>query len=348
MNLKAKIIDILKKHSKKTIDFFYLQTVLGGGYEKQKLEAVVEELMADKVLRVLSKNPNRIAIRKFQIDKTALFKQEWDLIRKMEWELDSRIRFDYYYKYPEEIERDKEILQKIHRSIQEETIFEEYYLPELSLRLVGDEKWLEYKEGKKFLKKIGLWEHFTVGNRYEPIAFALNPFLFGNMPSKSAEDKREPASFYRETDKIFWHLIVENKTTFKQVMNLLPQTELASVIYGQGYKIISSCRMIKEQLPLDGKQKFLYFGDFDKKGIEIFETLKGQFEVSLHQELYQALFQKTPAWGHGNQSCAVEKIERFCGRFPNSEELLQLLEKGNYLPQEMLSEAEMEKILARG
>ncbi|RRD94170.1 hypothetical protein EII17_09430 [Clostridiales bacterium COT073_COT-073] len=336
MDLKAKIIEQLKQYPKKTIDFFSLQSMSGGGYEKQELKAVVEALLADKVLIILSKNPNLTISSKFRIDKTALYKEEWALIRRMELELDSRIHFDYYYKYPQEIEKDKEILQKIHHSIQEETIFEELYLPELSLRLVGDEKWLEYKEGKQFLKKIGLWERFTVGDRYEPIAFALNPVFLSNVQMKSAEDR------------IYYHLIVENKTTFKQVMNILVWTELTTVIYGQGYKIISSCRMLEDQLPLEGKHQILYFGDFDKKGIEIFDALTRQIEVRLHQELYQALLKKTAVRGHENQNCAKEKIERFCSQFEGAKELIQLIENGSYLPQEMLSEEEMKKVLVRG
>lgn len=336
MDLKEKIIKKLKQYSKKTIDFFGIQSMLDGDCDKRKLEEALQDLLADKVLVLLSKNPSLSSGSKFRIDKTILYKEEWALIRRMEWELDSRIHFDYYYKYPYEIEKDKAILRKIHHSIQEETIFEEYYLPELSLRLVGDEKWLEYKEGKQFLKRIGLWEHFTVGDRYEPIAFALNPVFLSNVQMKSAEDR------------IYYHLIVENKTTFKQVMNILAWTELTTVIYGQGYKIISSCRMLEDQLPLKGKHQFLYFGDFDKKGIEIFETLKGQIEVRLHQELYQELFKKTAAYGHENQNCAGEKIERFCSQFEEAKELIQLIENGSYLPQEMLSEEDMKKVLARG
>ena len=332
MDLKSQIISRLKNYSKKTIDFFSLQSMSDGKFEKQELETVIKELMADQILILLSKKPDITISSKFRLDKTRLYQEELNQIRALEWRLDNRIHLDYYYKYPVEMASDEEVLLKINRSIQEETIFEELYLPELSLRLVGDEKWLEYKEGKKLLKKIGLWEHFTVGDRYEPIAFALNPMLFGGQ----------------ETNGIYRHLIVENKTTFKQVMNILARTEFAAVIYGQGYKIISSCRMLKEQLPLKGQHQFEYFGDFDKKGIEIFDALTGQMAVTLHQGLYEALFKKGAVRGHESQNCAQEKIERFCGQFVNAKELLQLIENGLYLPQEMLSEQEMERVLNKG
>lgn len=331
MDLKSQIISRLKNYPKKTIDFFSLQSMSDGKFGKQELETVIKELVADQILILLSKKQDITISSKFRLDKTRLYQEELNKIRALEWRLDNRIHLDHYYKYPEEIEGDKEILLKINHAIQADTIFEELYLPELSLRLVGDEKWLEYKEGKQLLKKIGLWERFIIGDRYEPIAFALSPVLFAGQ----------------ETKGIYRHLIVENKTTFKQMINILAQTEFTAVIYGQGYKIISSCQMLKAQLPLTGEHQFEYFGDFDKKGIEIFDALTEKMAVTLHQGLYEALFKKAAVRGHENQSCAREKIERFCSQFANREELIRIIENGSYLPQEMLPEREIARVLTK-
>ena len=115
---------------------------------------------------------------------------------------------------------------------------------------------------------------------------------------------------------IHYHLIVENKATFLALMDILKETNYTSLIYGCGWKIVSNYYMLDKQLNLKDKNEFMYFGDIDKEGISIWNSLN------------------------------EKAINNFLDFFSNYEKevLLNMINNDGYLPQEGLNKEELKRI----
>ncbi len=92
--------------------------------------------------------------------------------------------------------------------------------PERSFHLVGDEKWIDEKGGRKLLEAIGVWEQLKVTAMPDPLMFAVHLQQVG------------------EQQGIYRHLIVENKTTYYAILPILSSLPYATLIYGAGWKVV--------------------------------------------------------------------------------------------------------------
>src|SRR5699024_7116807 len=115
------------------------------------------------------------------------------------------------------------------------------------------------------------------------------------------------------------HLIVENKTTYQALLPVLTQTEFSTLIYGSGYKIVKSIENVDHQLPLQGKQRFYYFGDLDRAGITIWNNLNHRKPAVPAYPFYHACLQKTAVPGKTNQRPDPKALQAFFPFFPEKE-----------------------------
>ncbi len=269
---------------------------------------------------------------KYRISRQVLKEQLAKTINSKILNTHSLISLDSYFGLPiEEFEKDEPYINKIDDYVRRNGLPKDKLLPELSFELTGNEKWIENGNGKLVLIRLGLWEQLTIVKKPDPVAYAVN---------KRIIDRR-----------VHRHLIVENKTPFIHAMEVIDKSDFNTVIYGQGWKITSGLDMFFKQYSFGEVQELYYFGDIDKAGISIYMTIKDKYSVLLAKEFYKALFDLGCSEGKTNQSCSSDTILSFieCLKENNSDKspvyIEQMLSKGCYQPQEMLSKSMIERIM---
>ncbi|MCD8509389.1 MAG: DUF2220 domain-containing protein [Bacillus sp. (in: Bacteria)] len=198
--------------------------------------------------------------------------------------------------------------------------------PERSYELVGDEKWITEKGGKELLEQLGIYEKLNIIPVSDPLMFAMNP----NQLTNSTQ----------------LHLIVENKTTYQGLLPELTSAMFSTLIYGSGKKIVKSIEQFQAQYPIEADHHFLYFGDIDREGIAIWHSLNKRTEAHPALPFYRACLAKTPASGKEYQREQQEATVHFLSHFRTQEQtnIKNLLNEGNYLPQETLKTKELQQI----
>lgn len=198
--------------------------------------------------------------------------------------------------------------------------------PERSYELVGDEKWILEKGGKAILEKIGFFSRLNIIPVSEPLMFAINP--------TKIDEKNQ------------YHLIVENKTTYQGLLPALKDTHFSTLIYGCGKAVIKSIEQFPMQYPVPANHRFFYFGDLDKEGISIWASLHERQVTSLALPFYLACLKKDPASGKEYQRGRATANEQFLHFFTSKQQqqIRNLLENGQYYPQEILKSKELQQI----
>lgn len=237
------------------------------------------------------------------------------------------IRLDHYYSLsPEIFMNDLPFIERIQTYLTEFGLPQESVpAPERSAELVGDEKWIDEGGGRGVLERIELWNTMKIVPVSDPLMMAFN--IKTIMNSKK------------------YHLIVENKTTYQGLLPALSETIFSTLIYGSGNKIVKSIEQFDWQFPdQNASHTIYYFGDIDKSGVAIWNSLNKKRKVILATPFYEACLSKSPFKGKINQRKDKEAIENFVLAMPNGEKIVSLFEEENYYPQESLKSAELRKI----
>lgn len=356
--VKQKILDQLKKHPNKTIKLDQLESsVTNGNVDYDEFAKVIHGFVANGILKPITPSktnnkPNPLPL-KYRIDQSQIYSDYHKTLHKKQFELNSAIHLDVYFKLSEkDYLKDLPYIEKINDYLQQRGMPTQMYIPELSFELVNDEKWIDEKGGKRVLKQIGLWDVLTFHDRIDPVAFAVNPT--------------------KVNDPIQKHLIIENKTPFLHIMKHLEKSEYATVIYGQGWKIISSMQLFEKQYRSIAKHQYEYFGDLDPEGISIYDELSSTIEVAPAAPFYCELFNRDRYQGKVNQRVNEKAIENFSSDFYHHltqhydqlikkyfsgqvstiresvfKDLSNMFHSGNYQPQELLSEKDLVIILQK-
>lgn len=317
------IVMHLRKHKRKTIELVQIKTFMGGGVSEQDFVCAINKLSAERVLIAMGNSADKNGLSfKYSIDKAVLNKAKVKSIHMADLSYHPLINMSYYYNKTEEFKDDKRYIDLIDEYIIKNSLPNHSHLPDLSLALVGDEKWIEYKGGMKVLQRIGLWDLFAADKAPNPLAFSVNLKFLQNQSHKDFNK----------------HLIVENKSIFLHLMDVLPNTDYLSVIYGQGYGICSSIKNFEKQLNTGKENEYDYFGDVDMAGIDIFYSLSKQVDLTPHKGLYSKLVAKAPYSGKENQRCSNKALEAFFCKIPALKNRVNsALESQKYWPQEALS-----------
>jgi hypothetical protein len=351
-NLKIKegesLVNYIKSYKKKTIELSDMESVVSGKTTYEVFAKIILDLQNEGILipnKSAKTNHKKIPLPlKYTINKGLLTNQDHVKLQKKQFDLHPSISLDAYFKLDMKIyENDLPYIEKINDYIKNKGLPEFEYIPELSFHLVNDEKWIDEKQGKAVLKRIKLWQVLNYNERIDPVAFAINPS--------------------RMYDPVKKHLILENKTPFLHAMAAIEESNYATVIYGQGWKITSSIQLFEKQIGGNQMQEYDYFGDLDSEGLSIYEALRHKISVRPAGAFYKALFLKDSYEGKSGQRYNHEAMIQFARDLEDSLEVADkeaikhlgsiesyvktMIESNHYQPQELLNKDEIRCITIR-
>lgn len=303
---------------------------------------VINKLVSEKIISPVGKKPNtpQGLHLKYRINKRP-GKKDNELVAQIIRSIEPPAKLDYYLKNPQDYLQDR-IFIDIFSGFLKYKNKDIITVNERAYQLFGDEKFFkgegkDRSRGEIILKRLG-------------ISFA----------SIGCEETAEP--FFSFHKKDFHSLvsrtiyIVENKDTFWSFKrNILDRSSIFKadmLVYGEGKKIISSFKFMNEYDVKPEKDSFIYFGDLDAEGINIYCELLDeypQYSIFPFYEGYQAVLEigskREPIKTPKQQKISKENIARFLNGFdPHvAKELKKLLEGGFYIPQEALSATEMKE-----
>lgn len=326
------ILSFLQARKKKTILLSELEQMVGGQTSYEDFALLINDLVQQGILTVVKQQgdnqkiiPLANAYRIVQSKIPADYLQE---IEQLHFTLHPLIKLEAYYSLgPAEWTNDLPYILLLDDFLKKQGLpANEATAPERSYLLVGDEKWIDEKGGKRLLERAGLWSNMNIVYLPEPLMLAVNQL---RLP------RGEETSL---------HLVVENKTAFHALLEYLPDTNFYSLIYGAGWKITADIVMLDKQLGLKKhKPCIYYFGDLDYEGISIWHTLNMRYTALLALPFYQALLSRPAARGKENQVCNEEALAHFLTYFPapEQEKIKDILGNGGYYPQEALNHMEL-------
>lgn len=330
------MIDI-SKIKKKTFDVnFFMDTYLV--YEHKKVVGLLKELEDNNI--IVPVKSSSLTVKYPQIHtkyRVCEVKREVneDIIKEINFKLNNKIKIDYIRNNVDEYLkiRDKVLLLNNFLS-KESNLSERISVNERSFEIFGDEKFLYSKDGKEFLRLLGL------------SIYDLNVYLTPE-PFFYSSSKRESGQTV---------LITENKDTYITLLKILNEKgslilgeKVDTVIYGEGKKIISSFNSIYEDANLDylnsDDNKLLYWGDIDKEGFYIYGLLRKQFpsaNIELFDKAYSKMLDKYNLKSTIKRKCSKEQAKGYnIGlKYLDGElkdKIKIILENGFYIPQEILS-----------
>ena len=322
-----KFIEYLKTYKKKTIKLSELEKLPDGSRNYEDFEACINKLVENEVLAEKGDKINSLSLS-YNINHYKLKKDKIDEINTYIFKFSKEIDLGEYFKLSEEtFHNDLPFIHIVDDYILKNGFPKSYVTSqERSFNISGDEKWIDEKNGKKILERIKVWDKLKIENDSDPLMLAVNQKGFESS--------------------IHYHLIVENKATFLALMDILKETNYTSLIYGCGWKIVSNYYMLDKQLNLKDKNEFMYFGDIDKEGISIWNSLNEKMKVNIAVDFYKELLKKDYSIGKKSQKRNEKAINNFLDFFSNYEKevFLNMINNDGYLPQEGLNKEELKRI----
>jgi hypothetical protein len=254
----------------------------------------------------------------------------------------------YYLQRQEAYRRDKPYLADLDRYFRQFKNSQDMQkgravtINERSFEIFHDEKFLASSHGQTLLEAVGLdVSDLNCHHTYEP-------FFYYQVGSLEQSTQERPLHI----------LIVENKDTFFSFKSLFQEqittwngVSFQLLIYGEGRKILRSLSFLGELFfgTIPSGVICHYFGDLDPEGVAIWDELVQTYRPQGLKIVAACFFYVELLKRHGreapplrsSQRRHLEAIERFVLQFESSlrEALRDLLQSGNYLPQEGLSAA---------
>ncbi|THF75371.1 Wadjet anti-phage system protein JetD domain-containing protein [Cohnella fermenti] len=315
----------------KTIKLRQLENLFEGEVEYDIFFAAIRQLEMEELLKPIKShgiNHHGLA-HAFRIQKQDLNKPLQEQIRIKQLQIHPLINLSCYFTLSLETwENDQELINRLNRYINEKGLPDkEAFSSERSYELAGDEKWIDEGGGRAFLERVGIYSSLRIVSIPEPLMFAINPSQMA-----SAEHI---------------HLIVENKAVYAALSTCLVESPYTTLIYGSGKSFLSSIMKLEEQLNMpDRTHRLLYFGDLDREGITIWNSLHHRRFAPPCLIFYRALLEKDFTYGKQNQRHNHEAENNFVRFFLAHEQdkVRQMLAKGGYYPQEALKADELREI----
>lgn len=306
-----------------------------------KLYSKVMSLIGDNKLKpILASGKNG--------KKPALYKSYWiveeqvdnsEYIEELSYSYAPCISTDYYHAHINEYKEDRQWVLKLNEYMlhRRKELDEPQSMNERSFAIWNREKFLKEEQGKKILKRCGV--SIEMLNIYETT---------------------EPLAYYAHTKEIPQNmLIVENKDTFysmrRRLMfysNEIMGMKIGTLIYGAGKSVFRSFKdfdLCVEPHMNDKSNTLYYFGDMDYEGILIYEKFAEAFKKDGVIVPFCSGYEKMVelALGIGMEQLPDMKQAQNCnikgnffGHFmeKHAKIMREILEKGKYIPQEILSE----------
>lgn len=199
--MKDDIISYLKSYKRATITLGELESLVPGNMKYDEFAGCIMELVEDNVLvekKPEINNGKDIPLPyKFGINKYELKKDYIDFLQNYSLSISSEIDLQKYFAGSfEELKRDKPYIDKINEYICKNGLPKEYATSqERSFYLVGDEKWIDEKSGRKLIDKIGLWNKLKMRMEVlKEMEKKLNE-IAGNLDKKADRVKVQKENF---------------------------------------------------------------------------------------------------------------------------------------------------------
>lgn len=277
--------------------------------------------------------------------KPALYREYWlleeeedysDLIEELKFQLVPAISIDYYLSHLRVYQEERPFVLLLNTYLQEkkEKLHFLESVNERSFEIWAKEKFLKEGPGKKILKHCGL-----------------------AIDLLKVYETSEPLAHYAHTREVPQKLLIlENKDTFYSMRRHLLGGEskilgetFGTLIYGSGKSILRSFQdfdLSVEPYMTDKRNEILYFGDLDYEGIGIWERLyrlcEGRYEIRPFLRAYEAMLEKaekieTLPDTKEQQNRHISPV--FFSYFSETTtvKMKNILEKGTYVPQEILN-----------
>jgi hypothetical protein len=323
----------LREYKKSSIALPELEGLVAGRVDSYEAFAeLIVELEQEQVLTMV-KSKGRTGrtpslAYQYRIDKKSLMADFHRELQQYRLQLHPDIRIDSYFRQdPSVWKGDLPYLRKIDAYLRRSSLpTEKVSAAERSFEVVGDEKWIENGNGKEVLDRAGLFEALQIMPISDPLMLAINP---------------------KQIDRTHqFHLIVENKATYQGLLPALIDSPFSTLIYGQGNKIVKSMEQFEAQYPVSAQHRFFYFGDLDKSGIAIWNSLNERRRVMPALPFYRACLSYAPAKGKEYQKANTEALEHFLRYFTEEEKkaITRLFLQGEYYPQEVLKAKELQSV----
>lgn len=257
-------------------------------------------------------------------------------VEELTYEMSTLLDVSYYLnhldKY-EEVRQEILLLNHYLKQRKDEALY--VSLNERSFEIWGREKYLKQEGGMTLLKKLGLpLKELKVYETVTPVAYYV-------------QHKNVPQNV----------LIVENMDTFYSMRQHLMAgksqiggEKIGTLIYGAGKQIVKgfdTFMALGEAYLRHEGNNFLYFGDLDYEGISIYEHLaqrvRNQYTIKLFTVLYEKMLDKSKQMVASLPQMKEKQnkisLDDFLAHFESQQaKVMQtLLEKGEYIPQEILS-----------
>lgn len=330
MPIENRILSFLKTYKKRTIPLSDLEQQIKEDANYNVFASIIQGLTDKQILLPVKSHgtngKSNPLFNTYRVIKANLRESLNSEIQGYSIMVNPEINLDTYFSLSEEEwNKDLPYIKKINSYLNKNGLPSNYVtIPERSFQLVGDEKWIDEKDGKRLLERIKLWDKLNITTNPDPLMMAVNPLRF----AKSRHI----------------HLVVENKATFYALLGTIEETDFTSLIYGAGWKIASNIDRLPTQIGLDKDvHKIYYFGDIDAEGISIWHWLYEKYKIGLGLPFYKTLLRKDYSIGKETQQKNVEAIERFKAYFSEEERVIidKLINKQGYLPQEGLKKEEL-------
>lgn len=266
-----------------------------------------------------------------------------EILEELKFQLHPLMDTSYYRAHPDKYEQDKEDIQRLsdYLTKNSELLDIKETMNERSFEIFRREKFFQKKGGLTFCAKLGI-----------------------SREQLSFYETSEPLSYYSHSKKQSQNImIIENKDTFydlrrymQAVSNVILDTEFDTLIYGAGKGIWKTFVDYAEGAEgyFSSDNRLLYFGDIDYEGILIYEHLvKHQWKNSGGKDIpitpfltaYERMLDKAQQVGLENlpyteekQNNNIDTIFLECFSEKRRTQIMEILEAGKYVPQEILNE----------
>lgn len=281
--------------------------------------------------------------------KPALYMEYWlteeektdvaELTEELKFRLVPRISTEYYLRHLDAYRKERLWVLMLNEYFKErgDLLSRQESVNERSFEIWGREKFLAKEQGKRVLAHCGL-----------------------EMDGLNIYETAEPLACYSHTREVPQNLLIlENKDTFYTMRRHLLEggsrilgVAVGTLIYGGGKRILRSFQdfqlCIEPYMRAEGNHIY-YFGDLDYEGIGIYENLaeafQGKWEILPFIPTYEAMLKK------GRRASLLPETKEqqnrnlkgtFWEYFPADrvEEMKGILEKGRYIPQEILNSSD--------
>lgn len=266
-----------------------------------------------------------------------------DVYEKLDFKLHPMINTEYYRSHPDYFVRDEFNINLLSDYLKNnaDLLNVSESMNERSFEIFRREKFFQKEGGLEFCKRLGIGR--DVLNYYET---------------------SEPLSYYSYSKNTPQNiLIIENKDTFFDIRKYMNNTgnrilgvDFDTLIYGAGkgiYKTFSDYANGAEKY-FNNDNNLFYFGDLDYEGIIIYEHLAcmqyknvsgKEIKIRIFTKAYETMLDKAELIGIKNlPDTKINQNTNIGNTFLNyfdmcrRKQILQILESGTYIPQEILNE----------